>query len=163
SAAWLAGYGSFGMSGRYPMGVIAVTVPPEDVDVNVHPTKIEVRFAHPQAVFDAVRRAVARTLRKTEPVRELAVASSQRAFAAVRDGADVETADLEQISFAPRPPLLSSPPRILGQIDRTYIVAASEGELYVVDQHAAHERIAFEAIVESAGARDSSAPLPLPA
>src|SRR5205807_2721979 len=88
---------------------------------------------------------------------------SQRAFAAVRDGADVETADLEQISFAPRPPPLSSPPRILGQIDRTYIVAASEGELYVVDQHAAHERIAFEAIVESAGARDSSAPLLFPA
>src|SRR6202023_2390891 len=64
-----------------------------------------------------------------------------------------------QISFAPQS---ANGVRILGQIDRTFIVAAADAELLIVDQHAAHERIAYEAIVEGAGARDLSAPLLFP-
>ena len=169
SAAWLAGYGSFGMTGRYPMGVLAIDVPPEDVDVNVHPTKIEVRFANAQAVFDAVRRAVARTLRVTEPTRVLAVEGRMQDEGVVeqrqngaRDasGGALAQPDAVQISFGP--PEAPRGHRVLGQIDRTFIVAASDGELYVIDQHAAHERIAYEAIVAGAAARDVSAPLLFP-
>jgi DNA mismatch repair protein MutL len=164
SAAWLAGYGSFGMTGRYPFGVISLTLPPQDVDVNVHPTKIEVRFAFPQAVFDAVRQAVARTLRGTEPVRVFAIASPDgRSIAPLTIdslSADDRQVAAAQISFAPeRAP---SATRALGQIDRTYILIATQEKIVVVDQHAAHERIAYEALTAAGTHADVDAPLLFP-
>ena len=166
SSAWLAGYGSFGMTGRYPFGVVIVQVPPEDVDVNVHPTKIEVRFANSQAVFDALRRAIARTMRATETARSIAMPSSSERGGAIdlqgRPNIDpsigLEERDA-QISFAPEP---ESVARVLGQIDRTFILVATEDQLLVVDQHAAHERIAFEDLLREPQARAPSAPLLFP-
>ena len=170
SSAWLAGYGSFGMTGRYPYGALAVTLPPGDVDVNVHPTKIEVRFANQAAVFDAVRRAVARTLRATDIARPFAVTAMPLAGAdRVEDAGGavgraqlgaVFDADEAQLSFAPA--RSGNGIRMLGQIERTFIVAASDGEMIVIDQHAAHERIAYEAIVDGAGTADTQAPLLFP-
>jgi len=167
SSAWLAGYGSFGMTGRYPYGALAVQLPPGDVDVNVHPTKIEVRFANQAAVFDAVRRAVARTLRATDTVRPFAVrpidvGPNGDVTDDVRTSGNAtgEHPDAAQLSFGP--PAGRRDVRMLGQVERTYIVAASDGEMIVVDQHAAHERIAYEAIVDAAGATDTAAPLLFP-
>lgn len=177
SSAWLAGYGSFGMTGRYPFGALAVRLPPSDVDINVHPTKLEVRFANQAAVFDAVRRAVARTLRATDSVRPFAVGSidigsngnagqSRRSDAASVDhegrlAQSESSSEFDtQLSFAP--PSSGRDVRVLGQIERTFIVAASDGEMIVIDQHAAHERIAYEAIVDAAGATDTAAPLLFP-
>ena len=60
------------MVGRYPIAVILLTLPPEDVDVNVHPTKAEVRFRYPDAAFSAVERAVRKTLLEQAPVPALA-------------------------------------------------------------------------------------------
>ena len=177
SSAWLAGNGSFGMTGRYPFGIVVVQVPPEDVDVNVHPTKIEVRFANSQAVFDAVRRAVTRTLRATEPTRTYGSLDDPDSGAVdetngavdlygrpprppIFEESTTQVRPLEQISFAPPPPAAGV--RMLGQIERTFIVAANDGELFVIDQHAAHERIAYENILEGAQARETSAPLLFP-
>ena len=56
------GFGTMLMKGRFPMAVLSVQVPPDQVDVNVHPTKHEVRFAHQKQVHDAVARAVASAL-----------------------------------------------------------------------------------------------------
>jgi DNA mismatch repair protein MutL len=166
SSAWLAGYGSFGMTGRYPYGALGVRLPPGDVDVNVHPTKIEVRFANQSAVFDAVRRAVARTLRATETVRSFAVSSmpldsaeNENVVGRAKLGDSGESGEA-QLSFAPSHS--GNGIRMLGQIERTFIVAASDGEMIVIDQHAAHERIAYEAIVDAAGATDTAAPLLFP-
>ena len=171
SAAWLAGYGSFGMTGRYPFGAISIDVPPVDVDVNVHPTKAEVRFANARAVFDAVRRAVARTLRATGPVRSLDALSasaqptevegdaSARRLPSAAAADTLEEPATDQLSFAPP---TAANARVLGQVDRTFIVVADDAQMIVVDQHAAHERIAYEAIVDAAGASDASAPLLFP-
>ena len=167
ASAWLAGYGSFGMTGRYPFGVVSVRVPPSDVDVNVHPTKIEVRFANQAAVFDAVRRAVARTLRAGETARSFSLGGADFGGGSTRGDADAPSlpydeidAAAAQLSFAPSPAARGA--RMLGQIDRTFIVAANDGEMIVIDQHAAHERVAYEAILDGAGAADTAAPLLFP-
>jgi DNA mismatch repair protein MutL len=158
-AAWLAGAGSFAMTGRYPYGVVALHVPPDAVDVNVHPTKVEVRFARGNEVFDAVRLAIATTLRATEPVRQAPSIAFSRIpelrekleFPELRSGAGEE------------PARQSSGVRIYGQIDQTFIVAGDADGLFVIDQHAAHERVAYEAILARDSHGESSAPLLFPA
>ena len=54
--------------GRYPVAVVFIEMPPEEVDVNVHPTKAEVRFRESGAVFSAVQKAVRRTLTELAPI-----------------------------------------------------------------------------------------------
>jgi len=178
-AAWLTGAGQFAMTGRYPFGVIVLDLPPDAVDVNVHPTKIEVRFARGNEVFDAVRIAIARTLRATEPVRSV----SEVAFSRLPDlsAAGVSTARLggptyqtggampgsspvmRQASFDPVQALgRQRGVRVYGQIDQTYIVAADADGLFIIDQHAAHERVAYEAILARDGHGDTGAPLLFP-
>ena len=163
-AAWLAGSGSFGTTGRYPFGMLALELPAEDVDVNVHPTKIEVRFARGHEVFDAVRTAVARTLRLTETARPAPAVAFAPTIAAGK-----ASESWAALSFGPAgnaipaiPPAESAGVRMYGQIDRTFIVAGDADGLFIIDQHAAHERVAFEAIVEHAGDSDASAPLLFP-
>ena len=54
--------------GRHPLAAIHLTVPPDDLDVNVHPTKIEVRFRHERLVFAVLRRALRRALSEFAPI-----------------------------------------------------------------------------------------------
>jgi DNA mismatch repair protein MutL len=67
--ALFAGYAGRLMKGRYPVAVLSLTVPFDQVDVNVHPTKHEIRFIHQKMVHDSVREAVARALRQSDPPR----------------------------------------------------------------------------------------------
>ncbi|MDJ0819139.1 MAG: DNA mismatch repair endonuclease MutL [Desulfobacterales bacterium] len=60
------GYAQRLVKGQFPLAVIFIEVPFDEVDVNVHPTKSEVRFARQKAVHEAVRRAVAQTLYETD-------------------------------------------------------------------------------------------------
>ncbi len=71
STAVLHAYHTMLMVGRYPLAVVMVSLPPEDVDVNVHPTKAEVPFRHGDAVFSAVERTVRRALTERAPVPQL--------------------------------------------------------------------------------------------
>src|SRR5260221_7936875 len=68
STAVLQAYHTMLMVGRYPIAVVLLNVPPEDVDVNVHPAKAEVRFRYPDAAFSAVERAVRKTLTAHAPI-----------------------------------------------------------------------------------------------
>ena len=68
SAALVKGYHSLLMVGRYPMAVLFVEMSPESVDVNVHPTKAEVRFREPDRIFSSVQNAVRRALLAHSPV-----------------------------------------------------------------------------------------------
>jgi DNA mismatch repair protein MutL len=175
------GYGELVPSGRFPTAIVFLDPPEGTVDVNVHPQKVEVRFARPQEVHAALRHAVARALARTpwvaeqagarpSPVAMYAVASPappERMSELAARYADRQEAMLFAPAVAPRD---RAPPReparggffgglsYLGQLDRTYLVCEAPGELILIDQHAAHERIAFQRLREAhrpggAGAR----------
>jgi len=169
---------------KFPIGVLFVDVPPDLVDVNIHPTKAEVRFLHPREVFRVVRDAVADGLRGhgAGPL-DAAEAVARHAFAEPRqvsgehrprlypsaghapsasERPTVTAARVEAAMDAMQPllPEMSSVPtpiarvtrpskarwQVLAQLDRTYIVCLRGDELWLVDQHTAHERIHYEAL-----------------
>ncbi len=173
-------YHTFLMNGRYPVAVLMISLPTQDVDVNVHPTKAEVRFRDPNAVFTAVQRAVRRAvveLARTPSVRGGRYAGL--ATARELDGwAGFETDYSKQIAMslpmestgqyprqqvsndnddptaipegpgAPAKPRTLPILRVVGQVGGTYIIAEGPVGMYLVDQHAAHERILYEQFME---------------
>ncbi len=170
AGAWSGGYATFTMLGRQPYGVLFLDLPPESIDANVHPTKSEVRLRHGAQVLDAVRRTIASTLRENAERRlhEHAGSSGNVTFSAIA-GAVPAAVALFQDDRAPSSASGEGGLRVLGQLDRTYILALDGEALLLVDQHAAHERIAYEAIVarastsaDSPGTGVASEPLLVP-
>jgi DNA mismatch repair protein MutL len=163
AGAWTSGYSTFAMTGRHPYGVIYLELPPDHVDPNVHPTKSDVRLRYGNQVFGVVRRAIAATLNDHARVRFAQQTGNARealSFAPPANGPSA--ASLFDGSFEGAEAGTGSGPRIIMQLDRTFILAADAEALLLVDQHAAHERIAYEAIVASARSRVSSEPLLVP-
>jgi DNA mismatch repair protein MutL len=160
-------------SGRYPLAVVMVRLPPEDVDVNVHPAKAEVRFRDGDAVFRAVQRAVRHTLLERSPVPIAARSSAAWPTSPAqwqddaRERGREQLARLrpqpssEQLRFEERPSEVTAagegvflpsaerlpPLRMMGQLGATYIVAEGPEGMYLIDQHAAHERVLFERLL----------------
>jgi len=137
------------MVGRHPIAVINISLPLDEVDVNIHPTKSEVKFANEHAIFGAVQRAVRQVLTEQIAVPRVEAAAAKPAFpSGVR-----EIASSPYTGAAPGPTFPSPTPsmalpvlRVLGQLDNSYIIAEGPDGLYLIDQHAAHERILFERI-----------------
>jgi DNA mismatch repair protein MutL len=173
-AALIKAYHTLLMVGRYPLGILFLGTSAESVDVNVHPTKAEVRFRDPSRVFSGVQAAVRRALLAHTPVPRLDQqlrwtpgpgweTPAQKAYpdwqmaqeidpqpAADRLQADDGAhSGFEAAATHPSPqpelpgariPLL----RLVGQIASAYLVAEGPDGLYLIDQHAAHERVLFE-------------------
>ncbi|MGH7829779.1 MAG: DNA mismatch repair endonuclease MutL [Candidatus Binatia bacterium] len=153
------GYETLLMKGRYPAAVLYLDLPPEEVDVNVHPSKYEVRFRRQSEVHDAVVEAVREGLRREakEPPPRVVV-KNERAFVGVREEPfPYPTFPLarELPSDRPRPAEFDirqegvkngfySSLEVLGQVLGCYLVCVSTQGLVLIDQHAAHERVAFE-------------------
>lgn len=155
------------MVGRYPVAVIHLELPPGSVDVNVHPTKREVRFSDERAVFNALQAAVRRTLARHVPAqsvpsvgfsplsppavqRRLVLADPTRvprpvlrAEAEERLDTDASPAASSSASGERMLPVL----RVLGQLHATYIIAEGPDGMYLIDQHAAHERVLLEQLM----------------
>ncbi len=172
--------------GRHPVATILLEMDPAEVDVNVHPTKREVKFRSGQRVFGAVQQAVRRTLLERAPVPTLShtprtwpspdwerrqtllgagrgePSSTQLAMELYRPG-DVTEPGAEPQPVGPvRLPLL----RVVGQLGQTYIVSEGPQGMYLIDQHAAHERVLYEQVLGEYGQRAVASqtllePLPL--
>ncbi|MDW8068542.1 MAG: DNA mismatch repair endonuclease MutL [Anaerolineae bacterium] len=149
-------------AGRYPLAVITITLPPEDVDVNVHPAKAEVRFRDGEGVFRAVQRAVRRALTEERGISAIRtfpgpafVHSPEARFPERATGAPFRPVPMPGVSPPPSPdglPVL----RVIGQVAATYIIAEGPDGLYLIDQHAAHERVLYERLMAQ---RESGIPL----
>jgi DNA mismatch repair protein MutL len=186
-------YGSVLPPGRYPVGVVHVRLPLELVDVNVHPQKLEVRFADARNVLDAITRAIAKQLgtsafggpaqrsasywdarlaslpRMPKPAEDLGTdpwglgARSESASDSVSDSDSVSVSALgiaesltsvptDQTDLLPRGFFGSL--RVLGQVRRMLLVCEGSDALYVLDQHAADERLRFDRLRRSYLARE---------
>jgi DNA mismatch repair protein MutL len=161
AAAVVQAYHGLLMVGRYPIAALFVSLAPEDVDVNVHPAKAEVRFRDPEAVFATVQRAVRATLLGLAPVPgsdgPVAWGAAWQpgvgtlgpdpawaiAHAPLTEPAPLSPGTLPATAL----PLL----RNVGQVGATYLVAEGPDGLYLIDQHAAHERVLFEKLLQQQG------------
>jgi DNA mismatch repair protein MutL len=167
SGAWSGGYATFALAHRHPFGVLFLDVPADRVDPNVHPTKSDVRLRYPNEIGDSVRRSIAATLTRDASSRLHAALSFAPPGTANGSGATrvpepasasvAPVFDLEAVADPERPQEL----RILAQLDDTFILATDGDALVLVDQHAAHERVAFETIARR-GAEPRSEPLLIP-
>lgn len=146
------------MTGNHPIAVINIEVAPQDMDVNIHPTKSEVKFKDESAVFGAVQRAVRQALVSMTPVSSIAEVAitpyqttkqtplftpthTRRAEPAAYTRPETSQTESQRLA-TPKTTLPAL--RLLGQIRNSYIVAEGPDGLYLIDQHAAHERILFE-------------------
>ena len=129
---------------RCPLAVLSIALPEADVDVNVHPTKAWVRFRHPRLVHEMVAAAVHAALRRPAVMPDVEVAvGGAGAAAGMPAGAVAEQPALFGEVRAPERPLFG---RVLGQVQDTFVVSASDDEVFFLDQHVAHERVIFERI-----------------
>lgn len=163
SGAWSAAYRTFAMVGRHPFGVLYLTVPPDEVDPNVHPTKSDVRLRHGDRVVSAVKRTIETSLRAgavERLERSISYAPPSRAFATAAP-ASVQIDWAETFVPADAPDDVKQL-RVLAQIDRTFILATDGDAVVLIDQHAAHERITFEQLARNAQAHVAAEPLLIP-
>jgi DNA mismatch repair protein MutL len=160
-------------TGRYPLAIIFIKMPARDVDVNVHPAKTEVRFRG-RTPFGTVQRAVRQTLIDSSPVRPLSSwslgnegeqpgwagrpdrsgiqfeAGQEAAQLGLTWGAQPEQSDFVEIEADGAETAVSPDEqkipimRVVGQVGASYIITEGPDGLFLIDQHAAHERILYE-------------------
>jgi DNA mismatch repair protein MutL len=148
---------------RYPVAVLNLSLPHADVDVNCHPAKREVRFSHEGKVYSALQRAVRAALVADSPVPPLRLsggATPQTEQAGMTPGFFSSAFGGRREEGHAAPPYGGETPRqalaglrVVGQVKRTYIVAEGAAGMYLVDQHAAHERVLFDQICRNASRR----------
>ncbi len=143
--------------GRHPLAVLLLDTDPAEVDVNVHPTKREVKFRDGRSVFSAVQSAVRHALIDRAPVPVMAHSPRtwpapewERRQSLISAGqGEQDPAQLAMELYRPDDQPLVGPVRlpllrVVGQVGQTYIVAEGPQGMYLIDQHAAHERILYE-------------------
>ena len=146
--------------GRYPIAMVCLSLPPQSIDANVHPTKREVRFSQEPIIFNTVYGAVRRTLMEKMPIPEVSLSTQPTTTIGAPSGQSPQQqwwdlpAEEGGSPYVSPPAVLQSPTssglpilRVLGQVATTYIIAEGPDGLYLIDQHAAHERVQFEKVL----------------
>jgi len=139
------------MQGKHPLAIINISILPVEVDVNVHPTKTEVKFRNEHLVFAAVQKAVRQALVELMPVPKIGEVATAY-MSPSEPGEALPTSARSYRLITPTWEVSETPSvclpvlRVLGQLLASYIIAEGSDGLYLIDQHAAHERVLFEKI-----------------
>ncbi len=206
SSALSRGYGELLPAGRFPLGILFLTVPTDQVDANVHPTKREVKFQAERELLQIVVQSVRKTLDRANLFKKIDLPASDRpgsnrpadsriegvshpesraldSSVPIPDPADyprpqrrrktvgsygsrselglrlLDKPLVQEAEAAPPSPTHSQTPlwqrpdgtefRVVGQSHELFVLVEAEGELWIVDQHAAHERIIYEQVLDS--------------
>ena len=206
SSALSRGYGELLPAGRFPLGILFLTVPTDQVDANVHPTKREVKFQAERELLQMVVQSVRKTLDRANLFKKIDLPASDRpggnrqadsrlegvshtesraldSSVPIPDPADyprpqrrrktvgsygsrselglrlLDKPLVREAEAAPPSPTHSQTPlwqrpdgtefRVVGQSHELFVLVEAEGELWIVDQHAAHERIIYEQVLDS--------------
>jgi len=145
---------------KHPIAVINISIPPEELDVNIHPAKSEVKFQNERMVFSAVQKMVRRALVEQMPVPRIEEVAAAYASPAQKMPELWTAAGSSGRLITPTPQTLpslnASLPvlRVVGQALAGYIVAEGPDGLYLIDQHAAHERVLFEKVRQQGSAQE---------
>ena len=182
------GYGGHLSKGQHPVFVLFLAVDPDRVDVNVHPTKREVRFADQDMIHQSVRQVIRGALRVRSEELGMPIPGDSRGewprpgSTAAGEPPHDSMRPAEQQTMAhdtgrdDRPTAMAAgePTQTyligpgcevipMGQIGRTFLVAQVGSELHVIDQHTAHERVLYERLWRAWHARGvQSQPLLIP-
>jgi len=168
------GYAGRLMKGQFPVAVLFLKIPFDQVDINVHPAKAEVKFAEQTKIHDAIVKSVEQTLKIADrpkwteatpcPAKDSYVSGIEHEYGYIKKKEDSPPKlfiDKENFSSINRKDEILSLPqkaeqsplwakssfrdlKIIGQLHNTYILCESDEGLVILDQHAAHERIIFE-------------------
>jgi len=147
----LEGYGQRLMKGQYPQIAVFMNIDPSEIDINVHPTKQEVRFHNGRIVFQVIVRMIERCLSsafKGFLDKEFSGSEPPPPFPA---GEPPQRPFSTPIPFREEPPeaeprITKDVPLVIGNLGNTYILCQARDGLLMVDQHAAHERIVYETL-----------------
>ncbi|HHV78224.1 MAG TPA: DNA mismatch repair endonuclease MutL [Firmicutes bacterium] len=149
-----AAYRSLEQKGRYPRFVIDLAVDPATVDVNVHPAKAEVRFVDEESV----RKAVFSCIRENLTRRQYSGVALLCEHGANDYGSLTQ---MQQVLLTEMQPCLENDKqdqfRLLGTAYGRYLLAESRSAIYIIDQHAAHERVLYETLLK--GSQGGTQPL----
>ena len=138
--------------GRFAEAFLFLSCPYSEVDVNVHPTKAEVRFRNSNIVFSFVFKCMRKALLRHQGIKEIypAQEKEKKAFR-IEEGppplqmeTEAKEDEMDQELFSSLAEKEEMFPRIIGQYLRSYIVAETPEEILIIDQHNAHERVLFE-------------------
>ncbi|MCB0308827.1 MAG: DNA mismatch repair endonuclease MutL [Bdellovibrionales bacterium] len=153
-SAIMEGYRTALMEKRYPFALISLNMPAFEVDVNIHPRKSEVRFRRSQDIYRLVAGAIQRSLEPSASIPSTTYQVSLGNTSSPMTQSSVSNIFMDtsnQVFHDHKAPYeanlekdLSYPMKYLGHIDHTYLIFSDSKNLFIVDQHAAHERILFE-------------------
>ena len=149
SGAVLEGFSGMLMRGRYPVVVLFIDIDPADVDVNVHPTKAEVRFREPSRIYGLIVSIIRETLSSSGHSQYSRPDLAGENFITPEAGYDIPVSQSSFDDEIDEPGRFYSNKSVIGVLKSTYVLLNDDDSFYILDQHASHERIVFDRLKNS--------------